>query len=50
MESGSDKKYNLNTVVAYPGCYPKEKINENKGKIVLAVSMWDRGKEAGTVW
>jgi len=38
------KKYNLNTVVAYPGCYPKEKINENKGKIVLAVSMWDRGR------
>ncbi|WP_181443782.1 glycosyltransferase family 4 protein [Saccharolobus sp. E5-1-F] len=31
--------------VVYPGCYPKDKINVERDKIVLAVSMWDAGRK-----
>ncbi|MCW1302700.1 MAG: glycosyltransferase family 4 protein, partial [Candidatus Rehaiarchaeum fermentans] len=30
--------------VVYPGCYPKEKINLEREKIVLAVSVWHKGR------
>ncbi|BDC17453.1 hypothetical protein HS5_03430 [Acidianus sp. HS-5] len=31
--------------VVYPGCYPKEKINLEREKIVVAVSLWDEGRK-----
>ncbi|WP_338598654.1 glycosyltransferase family 4 protein [Sulfolobus tengchongensis] len=31
--------------VVYPGCYPKEKINLERDKIVLTVSLWDKGRK-----
>ncbi|QXJ34952.1 glycosyltransferase family 4 protein [Saccharolobus shibatae] len=34
----------FNAEVVYPGCYPKEKINLERQKIVLAVSVWDSGR------
>ncbi|AAK41978.1 glycosyltransferase family 4 protein [Saccharolobus solfataricus] len=30
--------------VVYPGCYPKERINLDRERIVLAVSLWDEGR------
>ena len=30
--------------VVYPGCYPKEKINLEREKIVLTVSVWHKGR------
>ncbi|BAB67019.1 glycosyltransferase family 4 protein [Sulfurisphaera tokodaii] len=30
--------------VVYPGCYPRERINLEREKIVLAVSVWDSGR------
>ncbi|BCU67939.1 glycosyl transferase [Sulfolobales archaeon HS-7] len=30
--------------VVYPGCYPKEKINLDREKIALTVSVWDSGR------
>mgnify|MGYP001772498328 FL=1 len=30
--------------VVYPGCYPKERINLDREKIVLTVSLWDKGR------
>ncbi|AWR98239.1 glycosyltransferase [Acidianus sulfidivorans JP7] len=37
--------YGINSEVVYPGCYPAEKINYEREKIVLAVSTWDAGRK-----
>ncbi|WP_409366446.1 glycosyltransferase family 4 protein [Metallosphaera sp. D4-4] len=33
------------STVVYPGCYPKEKINLEREKLVLTVSLWDKGRK-----
>jgi len=36
--------HGFNSEVVYPGCYPKEKINPERDKLVLTVSLWDKGR------
>lgn len=36
--------FGISSEVVYPGCYPAEKINLERERIVLAVSTWDSGR------
>ncbi|ARM75595.1 glycosyltransferase family 4 protein [Acidianus manzaensis] len=36
--------FGIKSEVIYPGCYPAEKISNEREKIVLAVSTWDSGR------
>jgi len=36
--------HGFSSEVVYPGCYPKEKINLERDKLVLTVSLWDKGR------
>ncbi|EWG06388.1 MAG: glycosyltransferase [Candidatus Aramenus sulfurataquae] len=38
------KEHGFSSVVVYPGCYPKERLSNERKPIVLAVSMWDKGR------
>jgi glycosyltransferase involved in cell wall biosynthesis len=39
------EKLGFKAEVIYPGCYPAEKVNETREKIVLSVSTWDAGRK-----
>ena len=37
-------QFGIKAEVLYPGCYPDDKLNLERDKVVLAVSMWDSGR------
>ncbi|BFI73745.1 glycosyl transferase [Nanoarchaeota archaeon] len=39
------KEFGYESEVIYPGCYPVEKLDYEREKIVLAVSTWDSGRK-----
>lgn len=39
------KEHGFSSVVVYPGCYPVEQLGNEREPIILAVSMWDKGRK-----